>query len=185
MTKRFLAAPLVGLALLVAACGGEDEQGPGVATANGDQTTTTGKSRSSGKTDPHAASLAYVRCLRANGVDMPDPDPDGMLQIAPGSAIPDQDQMESLDSLCKAEREALQGSLGEPDKDFQDKALKMSRCMREHGIDMPDPTPNPGGGATINLGEDQLDSPEFKKAQATCSKQVGMPEPGAPAARKQ
>ena len=185
MTKRFLAAPLVALALLVAACGGEDEQGSGVATANGGQTTTTAKGRSSEKADPQAASLAYVRCLRANGMDVPDPDPNGMIQIAPGTATPEQNQMESLDGMCKAEREALQGSLGEPDKDFHDKALKMARCMREHGIDMPDPTPNPGGGATLNLDEDLLDSPQFKKAQATCSKQVGMPEPGAPAGSKQ
>ena len=184
MTKRYLAVASLALALLLGACGGGDQKTTGVATANGGQTSTTKKGGSGAAADPQAASLAYVRCLRANGVDMPDPDPNGLIQIAPGSATPNQDEMQSLDGKCKAEREALQGTMGEPDKDFQDKALKMARCMREQGIDMPDPTMDSGGGATINLGDDQLDSPEFKKAQATCSKQVGMPEPGAPAGSK-
>ncbi len=184
MTKRYLAVASLALALLIGACGDGDPKTTGVATADGSRTTTTAKGAAKTKSDPQSASLAYVKCLRANGVDMPDPDPNGMIQIAPGGAGPGQDEMQSLDGKCKAEREALQGSMGEPDKDFQDKALKMSRCMREQGIDMPDPKMENGGGATINLGDEQLDSPEFKKAQATCSKQVGMPEPGAPAGSK-
>ena len=181
MTKRFVVAAIFALALFAGACGGRgDGRTDGVASANGNQTTTTAEG-AAGKVDPQEASLAYVKCLRANGVDVPDPDPNGMIQIAPGSATPNQDEMQSLEGKCKAERDALQGSVGEPDKDFQDKALKMARCMREHGIDIPDPKVDGSGGATINLGDHDIDSPEFMKAQATCSKQVGMPEPGAPA----
>ena len=81
-------------------------------------------------------------------------------------------------AACKAEREALQGSMGEESKDFQDKALKMSRCMREQGVDMPDPTMSEDGKAAVEINPDQINSPEFKKAEEICRKQVGFAGPG-------
>ena len=56
----------------------------------------------------------------------------------------------------------------------QDNALKFSRCMREHGVDMPDPTftghgiqigPGPGGKSAI-----RPDDATFQAAQRACGK---------------
>ena len=51
--------------------------------------------------------------------------------------------------------------------------LKFAECMREHGVDMPDP--GPGGGIRVNgegLSEDQMEA-----AQAACQKWMDMAEP--------
>ena len=40
----------------------------------------------------------------------------------------------------------------EQQKEFQEAALAHARCMREHGIDIPDPTFGENGGAQIRIG---------------------------------
>jgi hypothetical protein len=37
--------------------------------------------------------------------------------------------------------------------DRQQQALNFARCMRAHGVDVPDPDPNGGGGIRINAGK--------------------------------
>jgi len=64
----------------------------------------------------------------------------------------------------------------EPDLDPEDAMLKFAQCMREHGVDMPDPTP--GGGISVNgegMSQDQMEA-----AQAACQKwmDMAMPEDG-------
>ena len=180
MIKRYMPAVAVAVALLAGACGsGGSGSTSGVASIDGKGASS--KSKSGQKLDPQEASLAYAKCMRANGVDVPDPDASGMVRVQPGGKRPDPEAMKKAEQACKAERDALQGSMGEPDKNFQDKALKMARCMRGQGIDMPDPTLSEGGGASVKVDPDQLDSPEYKAAEETCRKQAGMPEPGATA----
>jgi hypothetical protein len=61
----------------------------------------------------------------------------------------------------------------EADLDPEDAMLKFAECMREHGVDMPDPSP--GGGVRMNgegLSEDQMEA-----AQAACQKWMDMAEP--------
>jgi hypothetical protein len=61
----------------------------------------------------------------------------------------------------------------EADLDPEDAMLKFAECMREHGVDMPDPSP--GGGVRINgegLSEDQMEA-----AQSACQKWMDMAEP--------
>jgi hypothetical protein len=58
------------------------------------------------------------------------------------------------------------------DKAF-DGALKFAKCMRQHGVDMPDPQ-RTGGGIKITArgkaGTRDLDNPTMKAAQAACQK---------------
>jgi hypothetical protein len=58
---------------------------------------------------------------------------------------------------------------------FRDAALKFARCMRAHGVDIPDPQASgggiviqkgPGGGAAPSLNPQ---SPAFKRAEQACS----------------
>ena len=61
----------------------------------------------------------------------------------------------------------------EPDLDPEDAMLKFAQCMREHGVDMPDP--EPGGGIRVNgegMSEDQMEA-----AQSACQKWMDMAEP--------
>ena len=184
--RRMAGSVLVGLALFSAACGGSS--GPSeaeVATlggrTGGDDARDEG--RGAGK-DPEAAALAFARCMRKNGVDLPDPGADGMIVVgdAPKAGEPveaNREEMQKAEQACKKEREALQGTIGEPPADIQDKFLKMSRCMRRHGIDMPDPSTGGDGEVTVGVERSDFDDPEFRAAQETCRKEVGLPEPGA------
>ena len=179
MTKRYLAPAVVALALFTAACGGGGgTQDSGVASIDGKKGGGGSNGQKAKEVDREKAALAFARCMRAHGAQMPDPDANGMFVITPDQSPPDPEAMAKAEASCKKERDALQGSMGEPPKDFQDKALKMARCMREHGIDMPDPQMGNGGGTAIDIDPSQLDDPEFQKARETCRKKVGLPEPG-------
>jgi hypothetical protein len=65
------------------------------------------------------------------------------------------------------------GSAGGKDKAF-DGALKFAKCMREHGVDFPDPVQE--GAGRIRLGGPgsknrmKLDDPKMKTAQDACQK---------------
>ena len=61
----------------------------------------------------------------------------------------------------------------EEDLDPEDAMLKFAQCMRDEGVDVPDPTP--GGGIGVNgegLSEEQMEA-----AQAKCQKWMDMAEP--------
>ena len=180
MIKRYLAPAVVALALLTAACGGGGGGGQdsGVASIDGKKAGGGSSGQKAKAVDREKAALAFAKCMRANGANVPDPDANGMFAITPDQQPPDPEAMARAETKCRKERAALQGSMGEPPKDFQDKVLKMSRCMREHGVDMPDPRIGSSGEAAVEIDPSKLDDPEFQKAQETCRKKVGLPKPG-------
>jgi hypothetical protein len=74
---------------------------------------------------------------------------------------------------------------GGQDKAFEG-ALKFSKCMREHGIDMPDPQRVGKGGIKLSGGKGvNFDDPKMKAAQSACQKymQIGGGETLDPAKR--
>jgi hypothetical protein len=169
-------AVLVGalaLALGVAACGGGAKTG-GVASLNGsDKPTAT--TNAGGSSDPKQAALAFARCMRQHGIDMPDPkfDANGRvtqeLKGGPGKNGPDDPKFKAAQQACQK----LMPNGGRPTKpnpQEQQQMLQFARCMRQHGIDMPDPGPN--GGIEVNGGPNTIkpDDPKFKAAQQACQK---------------
>jgi len=177
-----MAVALLGAAALTltGACGSGSDNGDkqGIASVDGKQAADKKSDLAGGKTAEEAA-LALAKCMRANGVDMPDPGSDGMMVIGPDDKnAPTQEQFEKADAACKKEREAMQGAVGEPPADLQDKMLKMARCMRGKGIDTPDPTMSSDGRASVEIDPGKINDPKFKDAQESCRKEVGLPEPG-------
>jgi hypothetical protein len=88
------------------------------------------------------------------------------------------------------------GSGGSPGstKSAQDKAfegaLKFAKCMRQHGVDMPDPTRSGNGGINIQMGRQgggkiRTNDPSIKAAQSACQKylQTGGGRAPSPAER--
>jgi hypothetical protein len=68
---------------------------------------------------------------------------------------------------------------GEEDKgsgismdDVEQAGLDYARCMREHGIDVPDPQPGTGGLRSIFENEERRNDPAFQKAESECDKHV-------------
>jgi hypothetical protein len=145
--------------------------------------------------------LEYAECMRDQGVDFPDPKPgeDGAMLVGPdpGEEPPtaaEQQEMEAADAECKGILEDVEGSLPAPSaeeqREMQDRALAFAECMREEGIDFPDPEFDEGGRMTFGVGggpgQGGLDpgDQEFQEAQETCTEETGgmgigaAPQPG-------
>jgi hypothetical protein len=85
---------LLALALAVAACGGGDKRG-GVASLGDDQPTST---TSPGGSDSTQADLAFARCMRQHGINMPDPQPDGRVDTS--GVNPDDPKFKAAERAC-------------------------------------------------------------------------------------
>jgi hypothetical protein len=170
-----LALAVLGLGLALAACGGSPD-GDRVASlsGNGATGTTNGTAEDADK-DPQQAALDFARCMREHGVNMPDPEVDdqGRIRMRVGSdgpgggARPDPKKLEAAQQACGS----LMGG-GDGDRQLdpaeRDAMVAFARCMREHGIDMPDPT---GEGLMVRRdGKDGPDprSEKFQEAEQAC-----------------
>lgn len=76
----------------------------------------------------------------------------------------------SLPTAAGASSDAPDGADEDAALDPEDAMLKYARCMREHGVDMPDP--EPGGGISIN--GDGLSPEQMETAEAECEKWMDM-----------
>ena len=85
----------------------------------------------------------------------------------------DTDDDADLPDAAGATSESTNGDDDEADLAPEDAMLKFAQCMREQGVDMPDP--EPGGGIRVN-GED-MSQAEMEAAQAACQKWMDMAEP--------
>lgn len=174
---------VVVLALVAAACGSDRGDGTSVASVGkgrgGGATAGDDKGGDTEKKDPEEAALAFARCMREHGVDMPDPEVDdsGRMRFEARAEGPGANK-EDFEKAHKACQDLL-GEAGpqnlSPDdrKAMADAMVAYARCMREHGIDMPDPDPETGG-IVLRVGEESSafdpQSPEFKTAERECRK---------------
>jgi hypothetical protein len=177
----------LALTLALAACAGGGDHTGGVASLSGSDrptATTTSNAAGGSRTDRRQAALEFARCMRQHGIDMPDPrfDADGNMTLTirgrPGSPKPD-------DPAFKAAQQACQkylpngGKPTRPNPQQLQQALQFARCMRAHGVDMPDPQPDgamivrgSGGGKSAGKG-DNPDDPTFKRANEACKHFLG------------
>ncbi|MBO1413274.1 hypothetical protein [Streptomyces sp. FH025] len=156
------AAFIAGMALFAVGCtgSGADSGRGGTAQASG----------ASGGGAKEEDGYKYRQCLRDNGVDVEEPK-EGQ---AAGVKVDDEKKFKKAQEACKD----LPGAGREMSQDEQEKALdqavKMAQCMREHGVDVPDPqlrdgrlTSTVGGGADVSRET-------MEKAQKACSDQHGQ-----------
>ena len=205
-----LATAAVALSLGAGACG--SAKGNAVASLSGHTSTTAAAShdRAASKKEFEDAMLDYAKCMREHGVDMPDPTfsdtggGKGMFTVgAPGGAGPGKDStaFTNADKACKPILDKAQQDMPQPTPEeeakMRDNALAFARCMRDHGVDMPDPTFDDQGRAQIEIkkpagGDDKSntvaggggservtvspkDDPAFKAAMDACSSKDGGP----------
>jgi len=168
---RAVTSALLGIALLTG-CGGTTED-PGIATAGGTTNPTASPTASRNAED---AMLEFARCMRANGVDIPDPSGDGPITIGPDDEQQPADQatLDKARKACEKYLPDIGGAGDRPDPKIQDEMRKFAKCMRDRGVDMPDPEFRGGGGA-FPL-PDNAGSEEFKAAQEACKQRFGPPE---------
>jgi hypothetical protein len=126
------------------------------------------------------AQLQYARCMRSHGVDIPDPKPGpgggaGLVRVGgPGKSGPSPQVFRTADAACHKYIQAVAPKLSPAQQaEMRDQALKFAQCMRQHGVDMPDPQVGNGGlriqirsRGTKNSINPQ--SPAFQDAQEAC-----------------
>jgi len=119
------------------------------------------------------ARVNVARCLRSHGIDVPDPGPSG-----PSPGEMQRLQQQYSPSQLQAGLKACQSSLAQAFPQLSNpavlaqrrqQALQFARCMRSHGIDIPDP-PSSGPGLGIGRALRSVDqnSPKFKSANSAC-----------------
>lgn len=210
MRRRFAgvaAAAVVAMATF-GACGGDDG-GPDVASLGG-ATADSADARSDDqpKRSFEDAMLEYARCMRRNGVDMPDPsfagDGGGVAVIgrAPGGtgSGPSRAAVDAAEEECGPILHAAQRDMPKPSPEEQarmrDHAVGVARCMRGKGFDMPDPTFDDDGSVRVQIESRGGDAPgdgdegsapaparepdpAFMEAMESCQEQNGGPPLGA------
>ena len=155
--RTLAAAPLAALALGLASCGGDE----GAAA-----------SAQSARAKAHEAELKFAQCMREHGIDFPDPGSGerGLVKVGEGSSP---EELREAEQACEKYREQIKPPelSEEQQQEFKDAALAHARCMREHGIDFPDPTFSEDGGAQIRIGEGGPDpeDADFKAAEKQCA----------------
>ncbi len=172
MTRPHLSsfAVLAGALATVAlsACGG----------GGGNQATA---SESSGE----ASSVRFAKCLREHGIEASTSGSGGPGVLVKGNArAGGPQQMEAAQKACARYQpnggKAPKRSPAEQAQ-FADEALAFARCMRAHGIDVPNPEVS-GGHVSIRIHGGPgtgPESPKFQAAQKACQGLMPKPPGGA------
>jgi hypothetical protein len=168
---------VLGLLLALAACGGGDK-GSGVASLGGGKATpTTG---AGGSQDERQAALNWARCVRQHGVNLPDPQlsgDGGIIQRFPRGVGkgPDDPKFRAAEQACR-QYQPDGGQPGRPSPQEQQEALAFARCMRQHGISMPDPQITAEGIVEqFPTGVDRDDKPRLRAAEQACHRYGRLP----------
>jgi hypothetical protein len=162
MTNRhgiLTSVAVVAATLLLAACGssaGDDDTG------------------AAGQPDD-AQRLAFAKCMRAAGIDFRDEGGSGKFErstVRVGKGINPEKMAKIQGDCAKKTGGGPKAPSKEEQAKFLDQALKFSQCMREHGIDLPDPQARGGGIVMMKKGpgdaEIDPESPVFQRAQKAC-----------------
>ena len=175
----------LGLALALAACGAPSDGDQVASLTGGQATTTTGAGAKDAGEDPQQQAIEFARCMREHGVDMPDPEVDdkGRVKVRVGMAggngrRPDPKKLDEAQKACGGLLGGGGDGPGQLDPAARDAMVDFARCMREHGIDMPDPT---GDGLVMRKdsgGGPDPESEAFRQAEQACEQHLaGLRKP--------
>jgi hypothetical protein len=167
-------AAVVGLTLLVSACGGS----PRSRVAQLGSTSATAQSSSS--SDPATTSsqrmLAFSRCVREHGVtNYPDPDSSGHLPASGKQIARSSPRYPAAENACA--HLLSSGAMTQGDQQKIAFALKVAQCVRRHGFPTyPDPVisgrRSQGSGTRFEGTGIDTKSPRFQTAEIDCEKQM-------------
>jgi hypothetical protein len=108
------------------------------------------------------SALEFAECLRSHGVEVEDPK-QGNLSI---SSADDPATKKALAACNGKLGDAGQELSAEEGEEFREGWLAFAKCVREHGIDMADPTFK--GAGKVLLDRTATASPAFESAREAC-----------------
>jgi hypothetical protein len=159
-----LAALMLGAGL--SACGSSSSASGATAASSGSSSSRT------------QARLNLAKCFRAHGLNVPDPSTGG--GVAGGGGVfralrgYSQAQVQAATSACRQyfAQAFPRANLSPAQRaQVQQQLVKFAQCMRSHGVNIPDPTFNSGGGFGFRraFGSVDRNSPAFQTASKACS----------------
>ncbi len=173
--RRSLFAAVLAVPLLItlAACGSSDSAQ--VASLN----TGAASASASSTADASNSQLAFAKCMRENGVDMPDPDPNGGFSAGQRNVNPSDPKFQAGLKKCQS----LMPSGGAMNRTFdaasQQKMLDLAKCMRQNGVDMPDPQFDANGKMSMDGSVSGLmNNPKAASAMQACRQYAPSGGPG-------
>lgn len=139
---------LITAALLLVALAG-----CGSAESTDDVASAGGANSRSGSPAPQSGDdggLKYAKCMRENGIDIPDPEPGKFPPVVDGP--PDSKEHKAL-TACK-QFLPNGGEAEDISPEDLEKIREYAQCMRDNGVDMPDPEPDGTLTGDAVTGED-------------------------------
>jgi hypothetical protein len=105
--------------------------------------------------------------MREHGIDFPDP-VNGRFEFKMKRG--DQRKLTEAQNACRDILEkAMPPVSKEQEAEMREAALRFAKCMRQHGVDMPDPTFPEGGGTLMRMPKGMKDDdPKLEEAQKAC-----------------
>ncbi|WP_434451224.1 hypothetical protein [Lentzea sp. E54] len=152
-------AALLGLLLALTACGSKDQP-------------------ADAKKDEKGDMVQFAKCMRDNGIDMPDPKDDGsggvMLEAVPAgeAGSVDMEKMNAANEACKKHL-PNGGEFKPPSPEEQDKMRQQAKCMRDRGYNWPDPKFE-GGGSSETIELPDMEDEKVKQDMKDCGMGEGM-----------
>jgi hypothetical protein len=183
MRKIPILLVLLLAAFVLGACSGATAAPSGVVSLESSDSSASGSAEPSASVDPEEAMLAFTKCMRDEGIDLPDPGSGdrGVVRIGGEDGF-DPEEFQAANDAC---RHHLDGVIGEDAPELtpeqKDAMLEFAQCMREHGVDMPDPgeggvmigivgSAGGDGGPDTNGAPGAIDpnDPTFQEAEEAC-----------------
>lgn len=124
-------------------------------------------SQGGGKTDADQA-VAWRKCLRDNGVDMPEPkagrDEAGITVDRKNAGA-----MKKAIKACK-DKAPRNGPGSEVSQKEKDQRIKLAKCLRKHGVDMPVPKGDVAGA--LPMPKNPTEKKKLEKAHKACGSEI-------------
>ena len=160
-----LAGLPLALLLAVTACA-EQPGGQGVASVGNASSGPSATAIPAAGLSRQERALKFVQCMREQGIDLPDPDPETgrvMMRFGPGT---DRAKVEAAQEACKAYSPSGEGP-GQGDPQAAENMRKFAQCMRDNGVPhFPDPE-----GGMVRIDKSMAEDPDFAAAQQKCGDQ--------------
>jgi hypothetical protein len=188
--NRIIPLALALLAIVAfTACTGGTADPSGVASLGSQSPAPVSSAEPEASIDPEDAALAFAQCMREHGVDMPDPqvgsNGEMSFSIGAGPGKLDRSKLQEAQEACQDLMPTGLGKPGDIPQEQRDAMLAFAQCMREHGIDMPDPQFETGGMVMIGGPDEDGAGPkfdprseEFHAAEEACGDLLGEMRPG-------
>jgi hypothetical protein len=172
-----VAATLLALALTLTGCG-SGKGDSGIATASGAKPQVAASAAPSSSADREEALRQFAQCMRDNGVQMNDPDPNGGGfgfggggggQRGGGGFRADFNDPNFQKAITECRSKLPNGGAPPSLSPEQLDGLRaFAQCMRDHGVDMPDPDPNSPTLGFARGGRIDTNNPNFRTAMDAC-----------------